>query len=70
MNRKQFLASLAAIATAPFALKAEQPKNQLPTDKPITPEDVEEFVRKEIQVTIKGKDLFAAINRYNNQLHG
>lgn len=59
MNRKAFIAALLGMISAPF-VKKEEPENKLPREG-ITPEDVEEYVRKEIDrrmsITIKGSDL-------------
>ena len=67
MNRKTFLSALAAIAASPFIHK-DNPKNELPRDKCITPADVEAYVKKEIEsqstFNIRGKDLYAIIKRY------
>ena len=49
MNRKTFLASIAAIFAAPFVGKAEEPEPKLPIGYGvITPEVMEEFVKKAI----------------------
>jgi hypothetical protein len=62
MNRKTFLASMAALAAAPFVTRSE-PKNELPKDRPVEVADVEEFVRKEIEFKIRGADLWAILEK-------